>query len=66
MAWPLVDGMTEGGRGRLEREVRRKLGRNFAYFTVLPEAGPADWSPQKGKTKSQKKKRMLAAWKDFN
>lgn len=30
--------------------------RNIAYFTILPKAGPADWSPQKGKTKSQKKK----------
>lgn len=31
---------------------KRKLKRHFAYLTILPKAGSADWYPQKGKTKS--------------
>lgn len=53
----LVDGMNELGRREIaDREVEREANRNCAYLTILPKAGPADWSPQKGKTKSQKKK----------
>lgn len=45
---------------------KRKLKRYFAYLTILPKAGSADWYPQKGKTKSHtftKKKRQVCCTK---
>lgn len=45
---------------------KRKLKKNFVNFTVLPKAGPADFSAQKGKTKSYTLKRKFAAWEDLN
>lgn len=38
-----------GGRRGSQRDT-------LPILQFLPEAGPADWSPQRGKTKSQKKK----------
>ena len=52
--------MNELGGGRLLTGGRGgKPERNIAYFTILPKAGPADWSSQKGKTKITKKESLL-------